>query len=398
MRYASGVGSLPVHKNGLILPGGGARAAYQVGVLKAIAELLPEGAPNPFPVICGTSAGSINAVLLASYAMRFHEGVRVIANLWENLRIEQVFRVGPAAALGTLARLVWAALRGAGRSGIRSLLDNQPLRETLERQIHFANIRQAIDSGALDAVAVVCSGYTSARSVAFFEGRKELQEWSRMRRDGRRAELSLDHVMASCALPIIFPAVRLGLEYFGDGALRQGAPLSPAIHLGADRLLVIAVRNEAPNPLPTSERQVTYPSFGQIGGYLLDTLFMDSLYMDLERLRRVNELLRQMPEGRAGASGSELKPIDVHIITPSDDMRDIAARHARAFPRSVKFLLRGIGARSRGGRQLMSYLLFESAYCRELVALGYRDGMANRELLEALCRESGVARERLRAG
>lgn len=368
----------PRSGTGLVLPGGGARAAYQVGVLKALVEILPDAADNPFPVIVGTSAGSINAAVLAAHARHFSTGVSDLVGLWENIQVNKVFRTDTWELLSNSLRWLWAIIRGdLGAGGVHSLLDNTPLRGLLERHIRLARVQQAIDAGELAALAITASSYGQGRSVTFFQARQELPAWSRTRRGGRPAEINLDHLMASTAIPLIFPAVRIGREYFGDGAMRQAAPLSPAIHLGAQRILVIGVRNEAPDELPERPR---YPSFGQIMGYLLDTLFMDSLHTDLERLKRVNGLLESL--GRQGANNLErLRPIDVTVIVPSQDIRPIAQRYARRLPRSVKLLLRSMGGLRASGRQLVSYLLFDGGFCRELIEMGYQDGLAQREEL-----------------
>ncbi len=368
-------------KVGLVLPGGGARAAYQVGVLKALAELLPQDATSPFPVIAGTSAGAINAAMLASHAQNFRAGVAYLDNLWRGIRSEQVFKTGTGTALKTGAHWLFTLLSGGmDRHNPISLLDNAPLRELLRQHIVFEQLDQAIDAGVLDALAITASGYTSARSISFFQARADLKPWHRERRFGEPVEImTLDHIMASVALPVIFPAVRIGREYFGDGSMRQSAPLSPVLHLGADRVLVIALRNEQPNRLPLEEESVPYPSLGQIAGYLLDTLFMDSIYGDLERLQRINNTVSRI----SGKSGDDipLKVIETMVITPSEDIRDIAQRHKNEFPHSVKFLLRGVGGLHKSGSQLLSYLLFEGKYCRDLIDLGMRDAQAQADKL-----------------
>lgn len=375
--------------NGLILPGGGARAAYQVGVLKALAEQLPEGAPNPFPVITGTSAGCINATVLADRAMNFPDGVQALVGIWSNLTVDKVFRTDLMEMLSNSLGWLWAVIRGRlGSPGAHSLLETRPLRDLLERHIRFARIQQAVDAGALQALAITASGYTSARSITFFQGEPALSGWVRARREGRRAAITLDHVMGSVAIPLIFPAVRVGQEYFGDGAIRQGAPLSPAVHLGATRILVIGLRNDDPNELPTITKPRA-PSFGQIMGYMLDTLFMDSLYVDLERLERINALLAHVD--RADIDFPEgLTPIEATVLVPSADIRDIVCRHVRRLPWSVKLLLRAMGGLKPGSRQLVSYLMFDGGFCSELIELGYADGKAQRDKLLPFVQSGGA--------
>jgi len=367
---------------GLILPGGGARAAYQVGVLRGVAELLPPGAPTPFRVIGGTSAGAINAAMIATHASDFARGVDELENLWRTIRSEQVFRTGPLTALRTGMRWLVAILAGKLKGNKpMTLLDNAPLRDLLACNIDFLSMRHAIASGALRALAITASGYTSARSISFFDGAPDLSAWQRLRRLGQPVAMNVDHIMASVALPVIFPAVRIGQEYYGDGSLRQVAPLSPVLHLGADKILVVASRNEDPNRLPEPGAPVPYPSLGQIGGYLLDTLFMDSLYADHERLQRINQTVARLHE--APTAEQPLKHVDTLIVTPSEDIRDIAQRHKDEFPTSVRVLLNRVGGMNRSSSQLLSYLLFESGYCAELIELGLHDAREQSAALRA---------------
>ena len=365
---------------GLILPGGGARNAYQAGVLKAIGDMLPEDVENPFSVICGSSSGALNAVLLASSATRFREGVDRLYGIWANFHVGKVFRTDPWTAFKSGVRwLASFALVGLGKGQPRSILDNSPLRHLLESHIRFARIQQALDSGALRAVSVTASGYTSGMSVTFYQGLKELLPWKRTRRVGQPTELTLNHLMASSAIPVLFPAVKLRNEYFGDGSMRQTAPLSPALHMGANRLLIIGVRGPGVDRPAEDGRRVPYPSFGYISGYIFDTLFMDSLDADIERMRRINHTITETRDKRVEFKDTALRQIDYLVISPSRDIREIVARYVDNFPRSLRILLKGIGAVAREGRPLMSYLMFDAPYCKELMELGYEDGMAARE-------------------
>ncbi|MGI9292228.1 MAG: patatin-like phospholipase family protein [Gammaproteobacteria bacterium] len=367
---------------GLVLPGGGARAAYQVGVLKAIAELLPRQAPNPFAVISGTSAGAINSAVIASRAQLFHMGVAELEYVWRNFRSEQVFKADNLTMIRNGMHWAFAVLTGGmGQSNPLSLLDNSPLRELLSRRVSFKAIEKAIRQGYVDSLSVTCAGYTSAKSVSFFQDNGDIGSWQRVRRCGQRSDINLDHLMASIAVPIVFPPVNIKGEYFGDGAMRQATPLSPAVHLGADRILVIGARNEVPDEPTAPNGDPVYPSLGRVAGYMLDALFMDGLSADLERLTRINLLLEHVPRKNLSEEERQLRPISAMVILPSADIREIAERHIKELPRSVRILLRGLGAMNKGGMQLASYLMFESGYTRELIRLGYKDAMSRRDEL-----------------
>jgi len=367
---------------GLVLPGGGARCAYQVGVLKAIAEMVPRGAANPFPVISGTSAGAVNGVVLATRARRFQHALIDLERVWANFQTHQVFRSDSKTMLkGALHWLTAFGSAGLLGTDPRSMLDNEPFRNLLKRHVKFTHIQDSIDRGHLDALAITAAGYGSARSISFFQGKEGLETWTRVRRRGQRTEITLDHVMASIAAPLIFPPVLMGREYFGDGAMRQATPLSPAVRLGAKRLLVIGVRNEEQDPEPGPDEVIPHPSLGRIAGYMLDALLMDGLSSDLERLMRINEIVNAQPGRKLQGDVANLKAIDAFIIYPSQDVREIALRYIDEMPRSVRILMRMLGAMNYGGRQLVSYLLFESGYTQALIKLGYEDAVSRREEL-----------------
>ena len=372
--------------NGLILPGGGARNAYQAGVLKALAEMLPADAANPFPVISGTSSGALNAAILASNATQFSEGISRMIGIWENFHCGKIFQVDSWTALKSGLRWTSSfATAGLGRSAPRALLNNTPQREFIESHIRLARIQHAIDTGALRALAVTSSSYSSGLSFNYYQGVDGLRPWQRTRRQGIAEEITIDHLMASSAIPLVFPAVWLDDEYHGDGSMRESAPLSPAIHLGADRLLIIGVRNPAPDPKPSADEKVPYPTIGQITGYMLDTLFMDRLDSDIERMNRVNHVIGETRCKNVEHEDTILRPIEFLMISPSKDVREISERHTKDFPRSVRLLLRSLGALSHESRPLLSYLLFESPFCQELIELGYQDGLnARSEITELL--------------
>ena len=371
---------------GLIMSGGGARAAYQVGVIKAIAGMLPPGTPNPFAILCGASAGAINSAALAIHADNFQRAARRLEKVWSSFHVDQVFRADASGLFVNWARWLMALfLLGMGRSNPAALLDRAPLRRLLQRYLPCERIQQSIDAGHLHALCIAASGYGSGQSVSFFQSASPQTSWKRATRVGVAANITVDHLMASSAIPFVFEAVRLQREFFGDGSMRQIAPMSPAIHLGADRILVIGVRPEGGAPPSRPAQPEEYPSLAQIGGHVLTSIFLDALEADLERLRRINETLSMIPAASAGPhdGSAPLRAIGSMLISPSRDPREIAERHKHNFPGPVKFMLRGLGAFDRGGGELISYLLFEKPYCQELIALGYSDTRRRQEELFA---------------
>ncbi len=370
-------------KVGLVLAGGGARAAYQVGVLQAIKEMLPDPKVNPFPIIGGTSAGAVNAGALACNADDFGKAVDNLLDVWRNFEPRHVYRSDFAGVAANSARWLASLFFGAVVRDRRvSLLDNRPLAALLARKLEFDRIPDNIAAGALDALAITCSGYTSGQSVTFFEGAAHLGAWKRSQRVGIRAKIQVEHLMASSAIPFLFPAHKLNREFFGDGSMRQIAPVSPALHLGADRVVVVGtarIRNEDPE----RTRGDIYPTLAQVAGHVMNSIFLDSLAVDIERLERINRTISAVPRDRLRQLGLTLHHVDVLVMTPSQPLDTIAIRHLRSLPWTIRFLLRLVGAMRRGGANLASYLLFEQGYCRELVNLGYHDTMKRRDEVEA---------------
>jgi len=369
-----------VPKTGLIMTGGGARAAYQVGVLRALSELLPRQVRNPFSIICGTSAGAINAAVLAADAGNFRRAVRRLMTVWKNFHVHQVYRADPLGAARNSLRWIFTVLTGGAfaRKPV-SLLDNSPLVELVKRDLDFSAIERCIERGDLDAFSVTCSGYTSGQSVTFFQGRPDLQSWKRARRIGIATPITLEHVIASSALPFIFPPMHINREYFGDGSMRQIAPVSPALHLGANRLLVIGVgRQLQERPLERAKND-SHPSLAQIAGHALNSIFLDSLESDLERMQRINRTIEIIPAEVLERTAYPLQHVDFRLLSPSVELERIAIHHAHELPATIRILLSTVGAMRQSGSNLLSYLLFEKSYCRALIQLGYQDTMARKD-------------------
>ena len=368
-------------RNALVLSGGGARAAYQVGVLKAIADIMPEETKQPFGIICGTSAGAINATALACYADNYRNAVYEVEHVWKTFTPDKVYRTDPIGVTVNAARWIAGLLIAMPNRAI-SLLDNSPLRALLERSMAFQNIQENIDAGHLRALSVTASGYNSGHSVAFFQGSPDISSWKRFQRVGLRTQLSVSHLLASSAIPAIFPATRINREYYGDGAMRQLAPLSPALHLGADKIFVVGVSGNRSAP---QVRRPTdgYPSLAQISGHLLNSVFLDSLEYDVERLERINDSLTMIPGHVLNKHGVTLRPVDCLVISPSQCLDQIASRYLKTLPATIRFFLHGIGATRSSGSSILSYLLFERLFCHDLIELGYHDAMEVRVEIES---------------
>jgi NTE family protein len=348
---------------GLVLTGGGARSAYQVGVLKGIADLLRRGSACPFPIITGTSAGAVSAVALASDAAHFRRSVFAIERVWRDFRVHQVFKADAVSMLRSGLHWFLAFLTGGWLvQPPHSLFDNSPLWELLRTHLHFDGIPRSLYKTHLHAIGISATCYGDADSVTFFAAEPGAEPWKRVYRKGVRATLTLDHLMASLAIPFLFRPVLLNDAYYGDGAMRQTSPLSPAILLGAKRLLIIGVNDPVPTGAPPLRPPIE-PTFSQMFGFMLDSLFMDTMNASLERVNRYNE-------------SADMKPIDTLVIMPSRDVNEVARRHVDELPRALRTLLRALGAHNSPNSLLLSYLLFERGFTREMIEMGYEDAKA----------------------
>ncbi len=361
----------------LLLPGGGARSAWQVGVLRAIASWHPPGSALPFPVVCGTSAGAINAAVLAAGAADFCQASEALARVWGGFRTNQVFRASTHDMLRSGLHLLLALVSGGWLLPMpRSLLDNSPLGALLAREIDFEALACAVAAGRPDSLAVTVTSLDRAESVTFVQSSRPFAAWERVGRRGAPARLGVDHLMASAAIPLLFPPVVLEGSHFGDGALRQSTPFAPAIHLGADRVLAIGVRHPGAGRGPPG----TSPNMAEQFGSMLDSLFIESLQSDLEQLNRTNALLVGR---RPGPVPFGLRQVDTLVLQPGQDPVEIALAHRDAMPGPLRALLRILGVRGARGGRLLSYLLFEGAYTRELIAAGERDAGQRRTEISA---------------
>lgn len=387
---------------GLILTGGGARAAYQVGVLSGVMEIIDPhrraGLRNPFQVICGTSAGAINAAALACRAHQPHRAVDRLAALWESLHTEQVYYADAPRLMRT--GLQWLGMLGLGwlmpRFNVfapHSLLDNQPLSELLARTLNFRRLQTNLDKGHLKALAISATAYTTGEHVTFYQSESQIKPWTRSLRRAAACTIGVDHLMASSAIPFVFPARAIltggHALWCGDGSMRQLAPMSSAIHLGAERIFVVGTSFRDEVYPEGRELNPEYPNLAQIAGHTLSNIFLDSVSMDIERMERINELLAQCPQN--GLKSQSLRPISTLSITPSRSLDQLALEHLGELPRAARALFRVLGVSPRlgptAGGALVSYLLFEASYTQDLIKLGRADSMSRAGEVKAFFKE-----------
>jgi len=383
---------------GLVLTGGGARAAYQAGALRALAEILPPGA-LPFQSLCGISAGGVNASFLGGSVGDFRDATDRLSDLWLGLTPDRVYRTDPGRMLAIGSR--WMRDLSAGglfrRSKINFLLDATPLRDFLHERLPLLRLRQNLESGALKGFAVTTTSYASSVAVTFFDGDPAIEPWVRSTRVGVRETIRLEHVMATAAIPIFFPPIRIKGTWYGDGSVRMTAPLSPAVHMGAERLVVVAVRRwRNPEELVPGVRPPRKESLApsEIAGTLLNAVFLESIEADVERLEHMNQLVEMVPPSQRDRLPHRLRFIPALVLRPSRDLGQLAGDQHKRFPRFLRYLLSGIGANGGNAPDLLSYLAFEPVYVRRLVELGYEDTFARRREIELFFAADAPSRDR----
>ncbi|WP_413291545.1 patatin-like phospholipase family protein [Bdellovibrio sp. HCB337] len=365
---------------GLVLSGGGARGAYQVGVLSAIADIAQSsGIHEAFNIYTGVSAGAINATFLAAGADDFTTASKSLVDLWSQLTSDQVF-YSDVASIGKIG-LNWmksASVAGfVGPTPGQALLDTTPLHNLLKDRLPFAKIQNNIDRGILKALAITAMDYQSSTAITFVQGKKELPDWQKSRRYSEKAQINAEHVLASSAIPLLFPPVGVDQRFFGDGCVRNTAPCSPSIYLGAQKILVIGVRRQKGTAYENRIMQsAKAPSIGRVLNVLLNSVMLDGVELDVERLERINSLIDQIPPGVH--QGLTYKKVDFVWVSPSADIGEIAAQKHMKLPHIIRYLLKGLGSISETS-EIVSYLLFDPSFCTQLIEIGYEDGMKQKE-------------------
>ncbi len=361
---------------GILFSGGGARGAYQAGCVRAMAEILGEEV-LPFGIITGVSAGAINGAYLASNPLNFSAAAEELAGFWEHLEFSSVISTRPPILTKIAAEWISDLSFGAFKSQtrIKSLVSTAPLVELLREKLPIEQVNHFVKEGVIRAFAVTATDYQTSQNITFVQSPYTNCGWSRQNRQSEFTDIRLEHVLASSAIPILFPPVAIGDRYFGDGMLRNMAPLSPAIHLGARHLVVIGVRAQYPDQLAKTVR----PTAARVMSVMINSALLDSIDADFERLNRYNELAEMTD---ALGLSSPLSYIRHLYLRPSQDIASIAMKYADALPVTFRYLLQGLGSAEESG-ELISYLLFSPEYCRALLDLGYQDTLARHEEVSA---------------
>ena len=361
---------------GLVLSGGGARGAYQVGVVAALAERLPG---LEFPILAGMSAGAINTAWLAAHPGPLAVSVTGLTAAWRRLTTDQVYRLRPTRLTRSALRWLWQGVtqQKRGPATVRGLVDTQPLREFLEGCLTLGGIDRNLAARRLRAVALTAVSYATGRAVTFVQGGPNTALWERHDRVAVRAQLTVDHIMASAAVPIVFPAIQMGEEFYGDGGIGAVAPLAAAIHLGARG--IVAISTAAPGTAPPVEVH-PYPSVAEVTGLLFRAIFVDALEADAARLERLNRLLAALPEGAPAADG--LRPVELLMIRPSQSLSQLAVGRDRLLPPAIRQIVQAFGGGRSNASEFLAYLLFHPEYTTTLAELGYQDVGAQWPVIE----------------
>lgn len=374
---------------GLVLTGGGARAAYQAGALKGLCEVLKlKHGASPFKVVTGISAGAINGAHIAAESDRFIDAVEELHSLWSDLRSSDVMLTDASSLSGLALRWLWdlgfGGVAGGGHSTF--LLDTAPLRRLLRERLNIGRVKNHVQSGQLFGVSFSATNYKTGTAISFFDGDSSITPWVRSSRLGKRDTLTIDHVMASAAIPVLFPPVKIHDTYFGDGSIRLSTPLSPAIHLGSDRIFAIGIRYNRPLSMTlelNAVQNATDVSLADIAGVVMNASFFDTLDADIERLERINTTLSILTPEQRRANPNPLRPVPLYVLRPSVDLGALAAAQFENFPVMLRHLLTGIGASRAQGSDLLSYLAFEPSYTQKVMALAHKDVLEKADEIRA---------------
>lgn len=368
---------------GLVLSGGGARGAYQVGVLSAIADIAQScGIHEAFNIYTGVSAGAINATFMAAGADNFSATAKDLVNMWSRLQSEQVFY----SDIGSIGKIGFNWVKSVSVGGMtaatpgQALLDTAPLHQLLKDQVAFTKIQNNIDNGSLKALAITAMDYQASTAITFVQGEESLPDWQKSRRHSEKTNIQSEHVMASSAIPLLFPPIGVDTRYFGDGCVRNTAPCSPSIYLGSQKILVIGVRRSTQTVYESLVmKNSKAPSVGRVLNVLLNSVMLDGVELDVERLNRINSLIDEIPP--AVHTNLPYKKVDVVWISPSSDIGEIAAQKHMKLPHIIRYLLKGLGSIQETS-EIVSYLLFDPSFCTQLIEIGYEDGMRQKEEIQ----------------
>ncbi|CUB03444.1 patatin-like phospholipase family protein [Marinomonas fungiae] len=371
-------------KSALLLSGGGARGAYQIGVLQAVAKLVPQHRSIPFPILCGTSAGALNAALLATCASNFNRGVRDLTYIWSNLTTDQVYQVSRWPIASSITRSIANIFLSQRNGNQLSLMTNSPLEELLLHHLNLDDVAVSLNQRLIETLAVTAINYSNGNSTTFFQtSNPEISNWNIGRKSGVKQAIKIDHLLASSAIPGIFPARKIGQHYYGDGAVRLGSIIKPAMRLGAQKLFIIGVsdnRQAIEWQQSTNTEDSEQPSIVQVLGHLFNSAFLDTIDDDITHIETLNRVLELVPEDQRPPELALRKTL---IISPSKGLNVLANEHLDSLPRHIQKLLRtASGNQSSNASSAASYLLFTPEYCKALMELGFKDAMWQRDKIE----------------